>query len=301
MEPRLGLCEDDCRDGGQDRGQELMGSVRRGFLERFDMEPAWGAFAPGKIHYWLIKVNRRLKSRYWNKNIRKVILLFFSVYDIKWNGIKMRCYVRDNATERDVVFSNRNWEELFAITNKLRNGDIFVDIGANCGLFSLVSSRKVGPSGRVISIEPNPKMIERLIFNVRENRADNVEIMKSAIGDFNGEMKLYINTRQMGMSSAINFSKSKPVTVPVKTLLEILGDLDVEKIDALKIDIEGFEDRALIPFFNSASRGLWPKTILLETRHARQDNSNHLEKLTVLGYKVKWQGSNDLLMECPLN
>jgi hypothetical protein len=52
--------------------------------------------------------------------------------------------------------------------------------------------------------------------------------------------------------------------VPSRRLQRVIEDAGVARVDALKIDIEGFEDRALIPFFKDAPQSLWPRVVVIE-------------------------------------
>ena len=263
------------------------------------MSLSWGHHKPSKFHQKILDLhNNHLKNKYLKKKIRKTLSRIFQVYDVSIDGLKFRCHVLDNATERFIVFNTQK-EELDVVLSELCFGDVFLDIGANCGLFSMLSSQKVGKMGRVIAVEPNPIMINRFAFNVNSNSIENIELVKCAVGDESGEMYLDVIERQMGQSSIIKSSSAKAIPVRVVTLLELLEESKVEKIDVMKIDIEGYEDKALVPFFESAPRSLWPKSILLEVRHVGQANGGHLALLSELGYQIKWKGAYDVLMTDP--
>ena len=64
--------------------------------------------------------------------------------------------------EQMVWLQDEEWDELRYLQNKLRPGDVFIDVGANIGLWTLVAATSVGPSGRVFSFEPNPTTFDRL-------------------------------------------------------------------------------------------------------------------------------------------
>ena len=138
------------------------------------------------------------------------------------------------------------------ITRDLQQGDVFVDIGANCGLFSVFAARKVGASGRVLAIEPLPQMLERLKFNIAANNFANVTVVETAVGAEAGSATIHVGTQQYGHSSIRQIDGYEAVQIPVAPLLAICQAAGVARIDALKIDIEGYEDRALVPFINTA-------------------------------------------------
>ena len=76
---------------------------------------------------------------------------------------------------------------------------------------------------------------------------------------------------------------SPPIYVESETLINILKNQNITKIDALKIDIEGFEDRALFPFFDEAPKSLWPTCIVIEPNSTSWEK-DILSRLETLGY-----------------
>ena len=163
-------------------------------------------------------------------------------------------------------------EELAPIMNVLRAGDTFVDIGAHAGLFSAEAASRVGPTGTVLAIEPNPTMLKQLVSSVAG--LPNVQIASVAVGEATRQAQLHVFKQDTRSSLLKNGrankytldtrNRSNAITVPVKPLLDILSWHSVKKVDALKIDIEGYEDRALIPFFRTAPRELWPAYVMIE-------------------------------------
>jgi len=65
--------------------------------------------------------------------------------------------------EQMVWLQDEEWDELRYLQNKLRPGDVFIDVGANIGLWTLVAATSVGPSGRVFSFEPNPNYVSQAV------------------------------------------------------------------------------------------------------------------------------------------
>lgn len=85
-------------------------------------------------------------------------------------------YTEQMAIERD------DRTAINLITADLHPGDVFVDIGANCGLFTVFAGPKVGPTGKVLAIEPIPEMARRLKFHVAANAFGNVAVCEKAVG-----------------------------------------------------------------------------------------------------------------------
>jgi FkbM family methyltransferase len=224
-------------------------------------------------------------------------------YDIETSsGLRLRCCIGDNATEmRMLSRPERLLAQTARITEELGPGDTFVDLGANVGVFSLYAAKAVGPQGCILAIEPSPTMLERLRFNLSANGFRNVRIAPVAVGGARGEATFHTLPAAHGSASLLKMPGSRPhMTVPVETLLSLLAAHGIERIDAMKVDIEGYEDRALIPFFAEAPRSLWPRRILMETlgrgKRWQRDCLAHLQEL---GYQMAWQSHTDALLVLP--
>jgi FkbM family methyltransferase len=146
----------------------------------------------------------------------------------------------------------RNFEaaERDFVNQFLRPGDVFVDVGANIGLFTLIAALRVGPSGKVIAFEPTSETYERLLENVRLNRLSNVDCVRSALSDHNGELDL---VRSVDGFDAWN-SFAGP-TMGQAALSERVGVTEWDRyaeahrlsgnVTMMKIDVEGWESRVL--------------------------------------------------------
>jgi FkbM family methyltransferase len=260
-----------------------------------DMQQPWGYYAPRGLTALSLSLQAKVLSRRLNKRLIRWKLLP-SVYDISRFGVKLRCRAADNLTERDLVFGQTAKEEMGHLLGRLSPGDIFVDVGANCGVFSLTASKIVGDGGRVVAIEPNPAMVERLRFNIEANAFGNIAVVEAAVGESPGEATLHLFERQLGRSRLVRDSGGPSITVPVRPLGEICAELGIARIDAMKIDIEGYEDRALLPFLRTAPKSLWPRAILMEISSAHAWREDCLKQLWLLGYGIDWQSKRDALL-----
>lgn len=131
-----------------------------------------------------------------------------------------------------------------SVLNKLLiPGGRFVDVGANLGLFSVVASRRVGTAGRVWAIEPTPSTIAALKVTLQLNGVDKiVTLLECAAGAEKGEAKLHIG-RTCGHNSILPLDDAKDmVDVPVVALDTLLSG---ERVDVIKIDVEGWEMNVL--------------------------------------------------------
>jgi FkbM family methyltransferase len=120
-------------------------------------------------------------------------------------------------------------------------GGVILDLGAHLGTFALAAAA----SGRhVIAVEASPRNVELLHRSARANRLDDaITIVPVAVSDRAGTARF----QQEGAWGQITDSvwASNVVEVPVRTVPEILADLDVGRVDVVKMDVEGSEIAAL--------------------------------------------------------
>jgi FkbM family methyltransferase len=181
--------------------------------------------------------------------------------DTTYQGARFRLHHRYSGTERGALFNPEyNIEELNFLRANTPKGGVFVDVGANVGTFSVVMALHVGEAGRVIAVEPHPTALSRLAFNAGELPFRNVTLVKAAVGDEEGELSIATDESNLGASRI----EAKGIKVPSRLLASVLADVGVEKVDTLKIDVEGYEDRVLIPFFRKADPALWPSAVAIE-------------------------------------
>jgi FkbM family methyltransferase len=133
---------------------------------------------------------------------------------------------------------------------QLKPGMTVVDIGANLGLHTVIAASRVGTGGRVISFEPEPENFSLLEHNVRANGFGNVTAINRAVADRVGRLTLNLSDSNKGRHSLVRtrfdsreFSRS--VEVDAVTLDAELATLGCERVDVIKMDIEGAEVLAL--------------------------------------------------------
>lgn len=142
------------------------------------------------------------------------------------------------------LLCNRDYEPHVraAIRRLFGPGQTFVDIGANIGCISLLAASIAGPTGRVISFEPNPNNLQRLLGGVVLNGFDHVDVRPYAASD-----RRSIFSLAGGMSNTTVTEARGVDTATVYAQAVVLDDelADLPRLDFLKIDIEGHEPRAL--------------------------------------------------------
>jgi FkbM family methyltransferase len=113
-----------------------------------------------------------------------------------------------------------------------------MDVGANWGLYSLLISRAVGPSGKVYAFEPVPEIFARLKEHIALNNATNVIPVPIALSDEKGTAKMSVKE---GESSLFRRVSDEFVEVQVERLDDFVEREKIERVDAIKIDVEGAE------------------------------------------------------------
>ena len=183
-----------------------------------------------------------------------------------YQGASFRFYHQASATERGALFNpDYNIEELDFLRAHSPGGGVFVDVGANVGTYALALARHVGESGRVIAIEPHPVTHARLKFNREASGATQVALVAAAAGPADGELLIETDGDNLGASHIVTGQPAgNAIRVPALRLQRILDEAGVSQVDALKIDVEGFEDRVLTGFFKQAPPSLWPRAVVIE-------------------------------------
>lgn len=187
--------------------------------------------------------------------------------DIRYHDVRYRLYPWDNTVDLKLLFGSRyrDREELEALTEVVRNGATFIDIGANTGYYSLTAAS--AGADRILAIEPYPPTFQRLTFNIQANGfGDIIHAEQTALGDHAGEATLYVpEVGDIGSSRISDQAiDGKPVNVPLRPLADLLDQQSIDRIDIMKIDVEGMEDRVLFPFFETADRSCWPAHVIIE-------------------------------------
>jgi FkbM family methyltransferase len=128
----------------------------------------------------------------------------------------------------------------------LRDGMVYIDCGANIGIYSLVAARKVGEHGAVYSFEPQPDIFHRLLVNIHLNRFDNIYAHNLAVGDRVGKVELVQLRDHVGSFVRPLHQLAEAAAVcDITTLDAFFTDHPISRADVLKIDVEGFELRVL--------------------------------------------------------
>ena len=180
------------------------------------------------------------------------------------------------------------------LINNLKNGSCFIDVGAHFGYYSKLAAHLVGRSGFVISLEPSSLAFELLKENT--SQSSNIAIYNSLIGSSSAEILFYefptkyaeYNSIDILQYKNANWFKASLVT-ETKRSVSALDDLikgNKNKIDFIKLDVEGAEHKVLIGAENLIKSD--QPTISLEYVHTSRSNKAHRaagDYLIKLGYQ----------------
>lgn len=253
--------------------------------------PVWVRMAAAVI--------RRLPAgryRVMNEICRRPPAAFLMHMPAEMGGFTFKCDLRD-AISREVCFTGRYEPQETALVQAiLRPGMTFVDVGANWGYFTLLAAHLVGSGGRVISLEPDPRLFPVLQESVIRNRLAQVVALQVAAASEEGTLKLagYSETgSNFGISRIVsNGGQESTFDVAARPLDDLFDELGLQTIDLLKMDIEGFEGYALSGLEKALSHQRI-KRLLIELHPAELDEHGHsvkgiIRQLRDFGYRP-WQ------------
>jgi FkbM family methyltransferase len=226
--------------------------------------------------------------------------------DVERWGLRMRLHPRHNGCEKNLLFTPQFYETperaaLAARIDPMRaRGEtfVFIDIGANVGLFSLFVASRAGGNAYILAIEPEHENLRRLFFNVDANRGLPITVLPHALGDAAGVLEIEPNMADRGgaRTRRVGATGSNGYQVECKPLIQMLRQEGVPRIDALKIDVEGFEDRILMPFFQDAPQSLWPRFIIIEDSRESW-GSDLFAEFQARGYKMVSRTRQNVMLD----
>ncbi len=251
-----------------------------------NQQPPYGAYNLSTLRGVLLRNAQRMPISWLGKRLALLLRRLALCcrrdvpVDAQADGFRLRVHTADNVSERKFLFMPQFVDpfERAYIAARRQMGGVFLDIGANAGIYTLTAARAVAQAGggRVIAVEPNPVMFERLAFNVAENDFGGiVTLLATALSDHTGSTAFSISATNLGESGIIP-GAGRQIDVPCDTLENVLAQQRVQALDGIKIDVEGAEDIILTPFFTQAPPTLFPRFVIIE-------NSKGLWRTDLLG------------------
>ncbi|MDE2980092.1 MAG: FkbM family methyltransferase [Gemmatimonadota bacterium] len=292
-----------------------MGQSEARVVDAFGEPGAWGECRPGGRGALWLRVARSFPgSRPWSRFAllarRAARRHLAGPVDTRVWGQRLRLYPDRSVSEARILFLPRSWDraERRLLAKWARPGFTFVDVGANVGGYSFWVLSLVRTSVRVVAVEPNPDLARQLRFNVGINGAqDRVRVLEAAVGAVRDTGALVVHPRNSGEGrlaevgerpeyatarDSTGAGRVAPPTIPVRivTLADIVRDAGLDRLDCLKVDVEGHEPDVIQPFLRDAPHGLWPRHLIVELKTGRRDGQRSAELeswLIARGYRLE--------------
>ena len=209
----------------------------------------------------------------------------------KYGGYKAYCPINK---DEFINMTTREDEIIEHFTPK--QGDIVVDIGANIGRYTIISSKRVGAQGKVIAIEAHPGNFELLNRNIKLNKLTNVIPLNYAVYSKETKLKLYVPDEESGHTiyhTIMERTGKKFVEIDAATLDYLLLQLngirggEVVEVNWIKIDVEGAEFEVLKGAVNVLSKN--KDIALLIEVHGPDNYRPILEFLNLYNFKIEFE------------
>ena len=160
-------------------------------------------------------------------------------------GAHFKCVRTDYIQRRIAFFGLFEPNLTYFISSVLKPGDVFIDVGANIGYFTMLAAKCVGASGKVYAIEASPSTYDLLIANLRLNEVKNVEAINMAVTDKECHVRIQSNdTRNIGANSVHIVASGAADSVVGRPLQDIVAP-NLGRARFIKIDVEGAENLIL--------------------------------------------------------
>ncbi len=152
---------------------------------------------------------------------------------------------QQSALDRELIYDGFETAEAAFVERFLQPGMTVLDVGAHHGLYTLLASKCVGRTGRVIAFEPSPRERRRLAQHLRINRCRNAGVQPYALGDRAGGADLFLVEGIHDWCNSLRLpnieAKTSRVTVEVRRLDDVLETIGWPRVDFIKLDVEGAE------------------------------------------------------------
>jgi FkbM family methyltransferase len=197
------------------------------------------------------------------------------------------------SNKEDFIIVTKHEDEIIERFNP-KQGDVVVDVGAHIGRYTIISSKRVGPHGKVIAIEAHPGNFEMLNRNIQLNKLTNAIALKYAIHSKLTNIKLYTYREESSSTghNSIMFNhlsikyKEKFVEVNANTLDHVLQLNGIREVNWIKIDVEGAEFELLKGATNILSKSK-DISLLIEV-HFQEYYKPILEFLNFYNFKIEF-------------
>ncbi len=216
-------------------------------------------------------------------------------------GIQARLFPNTNRCEKRAFAGVHIWDPIernlldqLIATHTGEEPFVFLDVGANVGLYSLfvnASGKAHSKATKIIAVEPDAENRSRLEFNCTASGCDAL-IEPIGIADEEGSGVLTDDGPNRGGITITDDGEG--VSINLETLGQLFARHGLMRIDAMKLDIEGRDEAALRAMVEQVPDSVWPKVLIVET--GRNNDSPIVTLLIDQGYKlIERTGINAIL------
>jgi FkbM family methyltransferase len=216
------------------------------------------------------------------------------------NGYKLQVIPGDLGISSELLmFKTHEPLTTKLLSKEIKKGMTCLDVGGNIGYYTLLESRIIGNSGKVIAIEPSPQNFQHLQKNLELENAKNVESFNFAAGDKNGEVNFLVYKESNGSFTIPDGEKTDLpgdiIKVPAKTIDTFLNEISVDHVDFVRMDVEGYESHILQGMEETIKKS---KPMFQIEVHSsllgKEKTKKFLENFQNHGYKAKYYVPRDI-------
>jgi FkbM family methyltransferase len=185
--------------------------------------------------------------------------------------VRMRIRFPDKIQKHLYLFGV--WEPAISgfVRSRLTPGDLFIDVGANVGYYSLLAAKRVGPRGAVVAIEASPSIAGALRANIALNGFGNIEVIQRAVADRRKTVQVFLGPDDnLGMTTIVGSdrvaARRSEARVEASSLPDLVGVDRLRSARLVKVDVEGAEAdvfdglRSVLPTFGLETEWIFEVT-----------------------------------------
>lgn len=240
------------------------------------------------VKYWPVALGGEYAFRALSKVAAKPGVRLEAV--AAWGG-RFNCELHDFVPSR--VFYFGYWEPNLTglLMRRLVEGDVFIDVGANIGYFTVLASKLVGSTGSVVAVEASPSIYRRLQDDIALNSAVNVRAINVAVSDREGTVSIYAGPDENRGATSLKQQRGGSYEADVRAapLLDLIEPSELARARMMKIDVEGVELPILMDLLANIDRYPARMDIVVEVspdamREAGSSLATVIEQFQAHGY-----------------
>lgn len=249
-------------------------------ISRYKKRYGYGKGFSSMIHYGMVAIKKLRLNR--QNNIIKV------------NGVEFEVIPNDLGTSLELLlFGIHEPVSTKLVSKLLKKNMTCLDIGSNIGYYVLLENKILDGTGRIIALEPSPENFEYLTKNIQRQNSNNIELHNIAAGNVSGNLNFLMYPDESNSGHIISDDEVKNtfgnvISVPVKPIDILVKELNIKKLDFLRMDVEGYEFEILKGMLETLEE--FRPIIQIEVHRSIMGNENtkqFFEILQKLNYEIK--------------